>query len=255
MPKIKRWYPVSHSFNRDPEIQQLRQTYGDWMGYVWQEMCSIGDLNEGEIKGEVASIAASMSYISLTKRPSLSAKRITSAITFMEQCGWIKIQTDHILILNYWKYHRTREQSNSHMGTGIAPSEPSEPNNPSILPNLPSNPLATGVWKGQVPSFDLFWKYYPRKVAKAKAEKSWGKINSAEYEFLFSSLAVQRTSEQWQDSDGRFIPHPTTWLNQERWKSKMDLPDFDEIPWNSSGPNGPECMRCHSHHGPDKECP
>ena len=27
----------------------------------------------------------------------------------------------------------------------------------------------------------------------------------------------QRNSIQWQREEGRFIPLPTTWLNQERW--------------------------------------
>lgn len=106
MPRIKRYWPCSHGFNRDPEIQELRRAYADWMGYVWQEMCAIGDLNDGEVKGTPEQIGVSLAYVSLTKRPSLSAKCITNALGFMEKCGWIVVQSDRVLILNHAKYHK-----------------------------------------------------------------------------------------------------------------------------------------------------
>jgi hypothetical protein len=69
--------------------------------------------------------------------------------------------------------------------------------------------------------FDKFWELYPRKVNKGKAKTTWEKIcnrpvaKRPTWKVIKRALHAQRQSEQWQEPD--FIPHPTTWLNQERW--------------------------------------
>lgn len=105
MPRIKRWGPFAHGFNRDPQVRELRRQFGDWMGFVWLELCAIGDLNGGIVKGTPEQIGESLAYISMSKRPSLSAKQVTNALQFMLKCGWIAIQTDYVLIVNHLKYH------------------------------------------------------------------------------------------------------------------------------------------------------
>ena len=49
------------------------------------------------------------------------------------------------------------------------------------------------------------------------------KINPDETTFreILAGLERHRNSEQWVKDDGRFIPHPTTWLNGERWKDEV----------------------------------
>lgn len=72
--------------------------------------------------------------------------------------------------------------------------------------------------------FDEFWKAYPRKVGKGKARNSFVKINPSQklYEKMMTALSMQKVSEQWTKDGGQFIPHPTTWLNQERWEDEPD---------------------------------
>jgi len=67
--------------------------------------------------------------------------------------------------------------------------------------------------------FDRFWSAYPRKVGKGAAHRAWAKINPATelVERMLSALSWQRTCEQWTKDKGTYIPHPATWLNQERW--------------------------------------
>ena len=69
-----------------------------------------------------------------------------------------------------------------------------------------------------------FWPTYPRKVAKASAAKAFAKINpdDALLERMLAALAVHVASEQWRRDDGRFIPHPATWLNQRRWEDEAE---------------------------------
>lgn len=73
--------------------------------------------------------------------------------------------------------------------------------------------------------FEAFWKEYPRKVSKKKAEQSWLKINPTPsiVQKIMASLATHRESPQWKKDDGMFIPHPTTWLNQERWNDEINV--------------------------------
>jgi len=69
-------------------------------------------------------------------------------------------------------------------------------------------------------TFNKFWEKYPKKVNKKNAEKSWLKINTAEYDKIFQSLEKYIVCKQWQDK--QFIPMSSTWLNQERWNDEID---------------------------------
>lgn len=71
--------------------------------------------------------------------------------------------------------------------------------------------------------FDRFWAAYPRKVGKGAARKIWTKLNPSDDLILkmISSLEKQCSSSQWQKDGGQYIPHPSTWLNQERWDDEI----------------------------------
>ena len=71
--------------------------------------------------------------------------------------------------------------------------------------------------------FTLFWKAYPKKVGKGAAEKTWKKIKpTAElFNTIMAAIDAAKASEQWQRENGRYIPNPTTWLNQRRWEDEL----------------------------------
>ena len=76
--------------------------------------------------------------------------------------------------------------------------------------------------------FAVFWEQYPRKVAKADALKAFSKIVKAQHnvdEFmttLLASLAWWKTQDAWKKDKGKFIPHPTTWLNRGSWEDAVE---------------------------------
>lgn len=78
--------------------------------------------------------------------------------------------------------------------------------------------------------FDAFWRAYPRKIGKAAAMKSWKKIRMNEQLFHKIMTAVEQAkhSAQWQQNNGQYIPHPTTWLNQGRWDDEMPANGYAE---------------------------
>ena len=72
--------------------------------------------------------------------------------------------------------------------------------------------------------FELFWGEYPRKTGKGKARESFLKIKpSLELtDKIITAVQNQKQSEQWLREKGQFIPHPATWLNQERWDDEIE---------------------------------
>jgi hypothetical protein len=71
--------------------------------------------------------------------------------------------------------------------------------------------------------FDRFWGAYPRKVGKDAARRAFQKRQPDEalVTAMLAALDQQRQSQQWVREGGRFIPHPSTWLNQGRWQDEV----------------------------------
>src|SRR3990167_238199 len=72
-------------------------------------------------------------------------------------------------------------------------------------------------------NFEKFWTEYPKKIAKKEAKKVFIKVCPIDKTELMAGLAKWKKSEQWTKDKGRFIPHPTTWLNQERWNDEVEI--------------------------------
>jgi hypothetical protein len=64
--------------------------------------------------------------------------------------------------------------------------------------------------------FASFWSAYPRHVAKAAAEKAWAKIVKT-IDPLTIVVGAERMAADPNLPAEQFIPHPATWLNQQRW--------------------------------------
>lgn len=68
--------------------------------------------------------------------------------------------------------------------------------------------------------FEEFWKLYPRKVGKGKARVAWLKaVRSASPDVIIAAVQAAQFSP-----DPEFVPHPSTWLNGERWLDEKPAP-------------------------------
>ena len=69
--------------------------------------------------------------------------------------------------------------------------------------------------------FDEFWSAYPRKVAKAVARKAFARLT--EQQQLDACKAISNHVAYWKtkETELEFIPHPSTWLNGERWEDEL----------------------------------
>lgn len=72
--------------------------------------------------------------------------------------------------------------------------------------------------------FSEFWPLYPKKQAKATAEKAYLKIkpDKALFEKMKKALEAQKASFDWKKENGRYIPLPATWLNGKRWEDELE---------------------------------
>ncbi len=187
MPRIKRFHPIAHDFNRDPEVRELRRRFGDWLALAWQEMLSISDRNQGIIKGTVASIAESLAHVSLSTRPRYAVNKVLTAIPYMADKGWIEVHQDHVLVCNYAEYHPRREQASSLLPSLLPSLRPSDKErtkvpSPELDANLRgwlqnsqhmkslSNGKHVNFWKALESAYDGYdWLYFEEEIRKADA--------------------------------------------------------------------------------------
>lgn len=71
------------------------------------------------------------------------------------------------------------------------------------------------------PDFDAFWEIYPRCIAKGAARRAWaGAVKKARPDDIMA--AASEFAEKVMGKDPKYIPHPATWLNGERWEDKPE---------------------------------
>lgn len=89
--------------------------------------------------------------------------------------------------------------------------------------NTPPTPLKGETVSAQEKRFEEFWAAYPKKTGKQAAFKSWQRIKptSELHNKIMEAVTAATKTEQWQRENGRYIPNPTTWLNQGRWDDEI----------------------------------
>jgi len=82
-----------------------------------------------------------------------------------------------------------------------------------------------GIGREVYAHFEKFWKAYPRKKSKGQAEKAFIKLNPSEQllETIISKIEQAKTSKEWQEEGGKFIPYPATWINAKGWEDEYSV--------------------------------
>lgn len=78
--------------------------------------------------------------------------------------------------------------------------------------------------------FEQFYSAYPKKKAKKAAQAAWRKLRPEDRSAAIAALDPLKRSEDWLREGGRFIPHPSSFLNGHRWEDEISAP--------SNGANG-----------------
>jgi DNA-binding PadR family transcriptional regulator len=76
--------------------------------------------------------------------------------------------------------------------------------------------------------FDEFWSVYPVKQKKKEAKIMWQKHNLDSIATKIIGDVTNRVAKDKNWSEG-YIPHPTTYLNNERWEDEIQIKTNDQI--------------------------
>jgi hypothetical protein len=86
--------------------------------------------------------------------------------------------------------------------------------------------------------FNLFWAQYPRKVGKLTAQRSWQKMPDDHKQKALEAIVEHRKYWVAKGTDWEFIPHASTWLNQERFEDELVIEQKENkrppLPWYAS---------------------
>lgn len=98
--------------------------------------------------------------------------------------------------------------------TAFADSDAKRPRRP----NPPDDPAKN-------PAFMDWYRTYPRAAARPDAYRAWSKaVAKISADELLAKTTDFAEAHRRCGTEERFIPHPTTWLNQERWNDRLPEP-------------------------------
>lgn len=110
--------------------------------------------------------------------------------------------------------------------TGYDSRSIDDPGNKEELFNPPKKqekkpPESVPRWKPE--RFAAFYAYYPLHKGRQAAVHAWDKLRPDDVLIarMGRALRQQMQSDEWQRGIG--IPHPSTWLNQQRWEDEVEL--------------------------------
>lgn len=74
------------------------------------------------------------------------------------------------------------------------------------------------------PEFERVYTHYPRKVNKFEAYQAYQAIGDPRPtdDELIASIERHKTTKQWQEEGGRYIPYMATFLNKRRWEDEPE---------------------------------
>jgi hypothetical protein len=78
--------------------------------------------------------------------------------------------------------------------------------------------------------FDRFWSVWPknpRKGAKSECKKKWVKLKcEADTDQIIKHIEWMKTTDQWKEKNGAYVPAPLVYINQMRWDG-ADVPEIE----------------------------
>jgi hypothetical protein len=149
-------------------------------------------------------------------------------LKILQAKSFVKIFDEKVLIIRDWR-ENNYIRSDRYTPSGYLEVYKREL---KLLSGIPEdNQMATQIRLDKISidkdicMFEKFWKEYPRKENKKKAEQIWKSKNlNSSYEKISEFLKKARETDRW--SKG-IIPHPTTFLNGERWED--DLSGYGKV--------------------------
>ena len=194
MPAIIRWFKVTHDINSDPELWELRELFGDRAGFVWLEILSIADRNNGFLGPGSPQLHAV-----LAGKCRVYSPKVRSILEWCLGKGWLIID-DGLRVAKWAKYNKRRETKEIPVG--------------NLTTSLLDNPIHTKhIKKKSKIRYPLDFSVSETMTALAR-ENRWPDPNGELEAFKDHHVA----------KDSRFLDWEAafrTWLrNAKKWISK-----------------------------------
>lgn len=128
------------------------------------------------------------------------------------------------------KGQKARESANARWNNANAMRTHSDSNAKATKIDANHKPITNNQFnKEYIDRFDTFWKHYPRKVAKPNALKAWLKLKPDDdlTKKIISAVSKQNLSAR----EEKFIPHPASWLNGQRWEDETMVTSTPNLPF------------------------
>src|SRR6187399_200096 len=222
-------------------------TKGPWQALVtFQQLLVLADM-EGHVDMTASAIARrttipleiiELGIVELLKddpesrTPTEQGRRIVP-LSDGRSWGWRIVNYKHYRDLKREEdrraYHREywhKRKNNSSASTGTQHTQPNQPIAEAEAEALkPPASLFVASRLTSVGSvfFDSFWTAYPRKVGKDAARKAFDK-RKPDFDLLeamLKAISTQKAGQDWRKDGGKYIPHPSTWLNEGRWQDEV----------------------------------
>ena len=156
-------------------------------------------------------------------------KGIQKAIKEFEELGYLRIEHRKTEKGNY-----TSNRYHILLGRGVETPRGVETSTVGVSePYNTKDNTKTNIDKNFEKFFNEFWEIYPRKVGKHQARKSFFKIKQQEYTKIIYATKV--FAKENQATEQKFIPHPTTYLNQHRYEDFINKQIKDKTLNNLAG--------------------
>ncbi len=140
---------------------------------------------------------------------------------------WIKINYSNLYALLTVENYSTQVPTK----TGVLVPTKTGVHNKTI--NIRKRRRSSCVRELSISDFDKFWELYPKKTDKGKVLTLWKQLchqkDTPNWVEMKNAIELQMKTDRWKKT--KFIPNPTTWLNQKRWlddPKEMKNFEFDE---------------------------
>jgi len=215
MSKESFYFPHDYEPTSDPKIQALLGEFGG-LGYgvYWRivEMLHSDESHKLPLKDYI--------YLALAKQMLTSVEQISTIINYATtQCElfisdgqsvWSRRVNDN--------FERRKEISEKRALAGRASALAKQMSAKGNKEKKKKEKKILSYADG----FLSFWTAYPRKESKQNAFAAWKKMNGTcpDIDIILTKISQQKKTDEWTRENGRFIPHPATWINQRRWEDE-----------------------------------
>ena len=159
----------------------------------------------------------------------LNSRTVIRSIHWLEEHGYIRVT-------------RRKNKSNLYQITSMEEEMPDEnikqihAGGDNLSPEVVSNITKLDIAKSSntistdnlshpndTPTFQAFWQAYPRRIGKGAARTAFKKALkfSPANDIIQGAIAYSAHCDE-MGTEKQYIPHPSTWLNGERWEDDLE---------------------------------